>query len=113
MSSVNIVYKGSTESLSAKMGELDSTIQAAFSWLDQYIVFKGIIDVEVDVETTATGRFGGTGSVHDNLGMINGFNTWENASITESRTGIDVDPNTSEFIICKKSQGCLQRGLLK
>lgn len=98
MSNVNITYKGPIGSLNVQQA-LDSTIQAAFSWLDQYIVFKGIIDVEVDIETTATGRFGGTGPIHDYVGKVNGFDTWEHASITESRTGIDVDPNAPEFII--------------
>lgn len=98
MSNVNIVYKGPIESLNVQQA-LDSTIRAAFSWLDQYIVFKGDIDVEVDIETTATGRFGGTGSIHDYVGRINGFDTWEHASITESRTGIDADTGTPEFII--------------
>lgn len=98
MINVNLAYEGNVGSLDIKP-ELDTTVQAAFSWLDQYIVFKGIIDVEVIIEATSTGRFGGSGSVHENLGIINGFTTWEHASITESRTGIDVDPSTPEFTI--------------
>lgn len=94
----DITYTGATEVLDIK-SELDTAIQAAFSWLNQYIVFKGIPDVEVIIETTPTGRFSAAGLFHDYLGKVNGFDTWEHALTTESRTGIDADPRMPELYI--------------
>jgi hypothetical protein len=98
MSIANITYTGSIEKLDVKP-ELDTAIQAAFSWLNQYIVFKGSPDVEVIIETTSTGRLSAAGLLHDYLGKVNGFDTWEHALTTESRTGIDVDPYMPELYI--------------
>ncbi|MEZ5634740.1 hypothetical protein [Nitrosomonas sp.] len=95
---VKIDYKGPIDQLNIQ-AELENTIQASFEWLNQYIIFNGVIDVQINVDQTGTGRFSGTGPVHEYLGKINGVDTWENASITESRTGIDVDPNAPEYII--------------
>ncbi|MCB1985407.1 MAG: hypothetical protein H6936_00635 [Burkholderiales bacterium] len=98
MLDVKIDYRGSISQLDIQEA-LENTVQASFEWLDQYINFNGVIDVQINIDETSTGRFSGTGPVHEYLGKINGIDTWENASITESRTGIDIDPETPEFII--------------
>ncbi|MDR4520829.1 MAG: calcium-binding protein [Nitrosomonas sp.] len=98
MINVAIDYKGAVNQLSIQ-DELTEIIYEAFSWLDQHIVFKGTIDVNVNIEETSTGRFGGTGTVHEFLGTQDGLKTWEHTAITESRTGIDVNPYSPEFII--------------
>lgn len=98
MPEVKIDFNGPIYQLNIQ-AELENTIKASFEWLEQFITFNGIIDVQVNIDETSTGRFSGTGSVYEHLGKINGIDTWENASITESRTGIDVDPENPEYII--------------
>ena len=98
MYGVNIYYQGSIDRLNIQ-DALETSIHAAFEWLDQYVVLNGIIDVQVNIDETSTGRFSGTGPTHNHLGSINGFDTWENDSISESRTGIDANPATPEYII--------------
>lgn len=98
MFNVRINYIGPINQTNIKQA-LETSIQSSFQWLGQHVIFNGEIDVQVRIDETSTGRFSGTGSVHKYIGKINGFDTWEHASITESRTGIDIDPNTPEFFI--------------
>ena len=41
----------------ASLPLLQPTLQAAVDYLDRLLVFRGTLDVEIIVETTATGRF--------------------------------------------------------
>jgi hypothetical protein len=74
------------------------TLQAAIDYIEQFVVFRGTIDVEINVETTATGRFAATGSVAF-AGRRNGLDTWESALLAESRTGVDPHPNQPDIQI--------------
>jgi hypothetical protein len=77
---------------------LDLNIQAAFDWLAQHVVFQGTMDVEVVVVETETGRFAGSGPVTYRE-TLDGVLTYEQTSLAESRTGIDLDPSAPEFRI--------------
>jgi len=70
MFGVNIYYKGSIDKLNIQ-DALETSIYAAFEWLDQYVVLRGIIDVQINIDETSTGRFSGTGPTHNHLGSIN------------------------------------------
>jgi hypothetical protein len=74
------------------------TLQAAVDYIDRYVVFRGTIDIEINVESTATGRFGGGGSVAF-AGRRNGLDTYESALLAESRVGVDPDPNQPDLQI--------------
>lgn len=74
------------------------TLQAAVDYIDRYVVFRGTIDIEINVESTATGRFAATGSVAF-AGRRNGLDTWESALLAESRAGVDPDPNQPDIQI--------------
>ncbi len=78
--------------------ELENTIQAAISWLSQYIVFNGTIDIDIVVEETSTGRFGGSGST-SYIGNIDGIDTYGPALAEESITGLDPDLNAPDLFI--------------
>ena len=97
MPNVNIVYNDTAGKLAA-LPLLAATINAAIKYLDQFVVFKGTIDIQVNADVTATGRFSGSGSVSF-LTKKNGLDVYEAAQVTESRTGIDPSPDKPDFII--------------
>lgn len=77
---------------------LTSTINAAVSYLDQFVVFKGTIDIAIQVDTTPTGRFTVVGDAVS-LGFRSGLELFEASMVAESRTGIDPRPQTPDFTI--------------
>lgn len=97
MPNVNITYNDVAGKL-ASLPLLAATINAAIRYLDQFVVFKGTIDILVNADTTATGRFSGsyTASL---LGKKNGLDVYEASLVTESRTGIDPSPDKPDLII--------------
>jgi hypothetical protein len=74
------------------------TLQAALDYIDRYVVFRGTIDVEINVETTSTGRFAGSGDVSFK-GTVDGVDLWESALAAEARTGVDPNPGTADLSI--------------
>ena len=74
------------------------TLQAAVNYIDSYVVFRGTLDIEINVESTATGRFAGNGDVSF-AGRREGRDTWEASMVAESRTGIDPNPSKADFSI--------------
>jgi hypothetical protein len=74
------------------------TIRAAVDYLDQYIVFKGNVDIVVNVESTPTGRFAANGDISF-VGVRGGLNTWESSLLAESRNGVDPNPNKADLSI--------------
>lgn len=97
MPTVNITHKDPSGLLS-KLPLLGPTIQAALNYIGQYVVFKGVVDVSVEVETTSTGRFGGNGGTTYS-GKVNGFDIWEAEAEAESRTGIDPNTSSADLVI--------------
>ncbi len=97
MTAVNITTVDPTNQL-ATLPMLGATIRAAVSYLEQFVVFKGTLDIQILVETTSTGRFAGNGSVAY-VGVQNGLDTWEPAMLAESRSGTDPDPQVADFSI--------------
>ena len=82
----------------ASLPLLQPTLQAAVDYLDRLLVFRGTLDVEIIVETTATGRFAATGDTSF-AGRRNELDTWESAYLAESRTGVDPNPSQSDVTI--------------
>lgn len=97
MAFVNISYNDPTNFLPG-LPLLNTTIRAAVNYLDSYVVFKGVLNVEVRVQTTGTGRFEAYG---DNVlaGVSDGRNVFEASMLAESRSGIDPHPQTPDFTI--------------
>lgn len=97
MANVNITFNDPGGLLSS-VPLLAPTIRAAVSYLDQFVVFRGILDVNVNVETTSTGRFAGSGDLALTAPR-DGLETWESAMAAESRTGTDPHPGTPDLSI--------------
>jgi len=97
MANVSITYSDPTNFL-ASYPLLATTIQAAANYLDRFVVFRGILNVEVRVQTTTTRRFEAYG---DNVlaGVYDGRQTWESSMLAESRSGVDPRPQTPDFTI--------------
>lgn len=74
------------------------TLQAALDYIDRYVVIRGTVDVEIVVETTATGRFAGNGDIAY-AGRRNGLDTWESSLLAESRSGTDPNPAKADLFI--------------
>lgn len=77
---------------------LNETIRAAINYLDNLIVFKGGIEIDVNFSKTFTGRFSGGGDI-SYVGMIDGKETWEPSILAESRSGVDPNPKKPDFSI--------------
>jgi hypothetical protein len=84
--------------LLSKVPLLVATIQAATDYISQFVVFKGVVDVLVDVAVTPTGRFGGNGGLSF-VNKVNGIEIWEAEAEAESRTGIDPNASSADLII--------------
>lgn len=97
MANVNITFNDPGGLLSG-VPLLAPTIRAAVAYLDQFVVFQGILDIKVNVETTSTGRFAGSGD-QVLTAQRNGLETWESAMAAESRTGSDPHPDTPDLSI--------------
>jgi hypothetical protein len=97
MPTVNITHKD-PGGLLTNVPLLGPTIQAAINYLSTFIVFKGTLDVSVEVEATPTGRFGGNGGLAYS-GKVDGFDIWEAETEAESRAGVDPDPAGADLII--------------
>ncbi|MFZ6743618.1 DUF4214 domain-containing protein [Undibacterium sp. JH2W] len=97
MPNVNITYKDVAGKLAA-LPLLAATINAAIKYLDQFVVFKGTIDIQVNADITSTGRFSGT-YTSAYLGKKNGLDVYEASQATESRTGVDPSPDKPDLII--------------
>lgn len=74
------------------------TLQAAVDYLDRYVVFRGTLDIEINVESTSTGRFAGNGDISF-AGRRNGRDIWEASLVAESRTGVDPNPSKADLSI--------------
>lgn len=109
MALVNITYNDPLGVLRS-VPLIGPTIQAAADYLDQYVVFKGTLDITVNVEHTSTGRFSGTGGVSF-VGEKEGRGTWEATMIAESRSGVDPDPQAADFSIYVDPQSSYLAGL--
>jgi len=77
---------------------IEEAIRAAIRYLDQYLVFKGTIDIEIKVEETATGRFAGGGDMSW-VALRQGMHIYESSLAAESRTGIDPHPDKADITI--------------
>ncbi|MBY0409123.1 MAG: Ig-like domain-containing protein, partial [Burkholderiaceae bacterium] len=77
---------------------LEPTLKAAVDYLDQYVVFAGVLDIEINVMPTPTGRFEGSGDTVS-IGLQGGKETFEASMIRESRTGADPNPAKADFSI--------------
>ncbi|MFZ3003253.1 MAG: DUF4214 domain-containing protein [Undibacterium umbellatum] len=97
MPNVNITYNDVAGKLAA-LPLLAATINAAIRYLDQFVVFRGTIDIQINAETTSTGRFGGTNTT-SYFGKKNGLDVFEASQTAESRTGIDPSPDKPDLII--------------
>ncbi len=97
MANVNITFNDPGGLLSG-VPLLAPTIRAAVSYLDQFVVFQGILDINVNVETTSTGRFAGSGDLVL-TSQRGGLETWESAMVAESRNGADPHPDTPDLSI--------------
>lgn len=97
MATINITYNDPKGAL-ASVPLLGTTITAAINYLSQYVVFQGTLDVAVNVDSTSTGRFAGTGDTSF-VKTQNGIAIWESAGAAESRTGVDPHPQTPDFTI--------------
>lgn len=97
MATVNITLNDPANRLAA-VPLLVPTIQAAVDYLDRYIVFKGTVDIAVNVESTSTGRFAGNGDVAF-VGQRGGLDTWEASLVAESRSGVDPNPGQADLSI--------------
>ena len=74
------------------------TLQAAVDYIDRYLVFRGTLDVAINVEGTPTGRFSANGDTAY-VGLRNGLDTWEAAYLAESRSGTDPNPAVADVSI--------------
>ena len=97
MPNVNITYNDVAGKLAA-LPLLAATINAAIKYLDQFVIFKGTIDILVNVDATPTGRFSGS-YTPSYVGKKNGLDLYEASQVTESRTGIDPSPDKPDLII--------------
>lgn len=97
MPNVNITYNDVAGKL-ATLPLLAATINAALKYLDQFVVFKGAIDILVNVDTTSTGRLSGS-NTPSLIGKKNGLDLYEASQATESRTGVDPSPDKPDLII--------------
>lgn len=97
MATVNVTLNDPQHRLDA-VPLLVPTIRAAVDYLDRYLVFRGTVDVAVNVESTSTGRFAGNGDISF-VGRRGGFDTWESSLAAEARTGTDPDPAKADLSI--------------
>ncbi|MES2126752.1 MAG: DUF4214 domain-containing protein [Pseudomonadota bacterium] len=97
MADVKITYTDPNNTLAA-YPLLGSNIEAAIRYLDQYVVFKGTVDINVVVEATSTGRFSGNGDIAY-VGKTNGMDIWEASLIKESVDGVDPNPSKADLVI--------------
>ena len=74
------------------------TLQAAVDYIDRFVVFRGTLDIEINVESTSTGRFAGNGDTSF-AGRREGRDTWEASLVAESRTGVDPNPAKADLSI--------------
>lgn len=74
------------------------TLQAAVDYIDRHVVFRGTLDIEINVETTSTGRFAGNGDITF-VGRRDGRDIWEASMAAEARTGVDPNPFKADFSI--------------
>ena len=97
MPNVNISYSDPSNSLAA-FPLIGATIDAVVRYLDQYLVFKGTLDINVVVEATSTGRFSGGGDIVG-AGVKNGMELYEASLVAEARTGIDPNPGKADLVM--------------
>ncbi|MBI3728238.1 MAG: DUF4214 domain-containing protein [Burkholderiales bacterium] len=97
MPNVNITYNDVAGKLAA-LPLLAATINAAIKYLDQFVIFRGTIDILVNADSTSTGRFSGS-YTSSYVGKKNGLDVYEASQATESRTGIDPSPDKPDLII--------------
>lgn len=93
------ITKNDPGGLLAGVPLLDATIRAAVAYLEQYVVFKGTLDIDVQVVTTDTGRFAGTGDSALRGKDAQGLDLWEASLLAESRAGVDPRPATADLTI--------------
>ncbi len=74
------------------------TLQAAVDYIDRFVVFRGTLDIEINVESTSTGRFSATGDTAF-AGRRDGRDTWESSLVAEARTGVDPNPSKADVSI--------------
>lgn len=74
------------------------TLQAAVDYIDRFVVMRGTVDIELNVESTSTGRFSATGDTAF-AGRRNGRDTWESSLVAEARTGVDPNPSKADVSI--------------
>jgi hypothetical protein len=74
------------------------TLQAAVDYIDRFVVFRGTLDIEINVESTSTGRFAGSGDTSF-AGRRDGRDTWEASLVAESRTGTDPNPAKADLSV--------------
>ncbi|HEU4851771.1 MAG TPA: DUF4214 domain-containing protein [Telluria sp.] len=89
---------------------LEPTIRAAMDLLAQYVLFDGVADIHVVVDSTPTGRFaaGGDSSL---VGRFDGIDLWEASFAYESRTGTDTDPALADITIYIDPESAYLAGL--
>jgi serralysin len=95
MSNVNIIYTD-PKGLLANLPLIGPNVKAALDYLGQFVVFNGTIDVEIVVDATPTGRFGGNGDIVY-AGTKNNLKLWEPSLADEARTGIDQHPDKADL----------------
>lgn len=74
------------------------TLQAAVDYIDRFVVFRGTVDIELNVENTSTGRFSANGDTAF-VGRRNGRDTWESSLVAEARAGVDPNPSKADVSI--------------
>lgn len=97
MAQVNISYVDPNHVLDT-LPLLETTLRAAVAYLDTFVVFKGTLDIRIQVQPTSAGRFEAYGDT-SYAGLSNGLKTWEAAMVAESRQGVDPHPQTPDFTI--------------
>lgn len=93
MAAINVTINDPQGRL-ASLPLLVPTIQAALNTLDQYLVFRGTVDITITAET-GTGRLTGIGGLQP-VGQRDGRDTFESAMASESRSGQDLSPEAAD-----------------
>jgi hypothetical protein len=97
MPDVKISYTDPTNSLAA-LPLIGTTIEAVIRYLDQFLVFKGTIDINVVVESTSTGRFSGGGDIVF-AGSSKGIELYESSLAAQARSGSDPNPGKADLVM--------------
>ncbi len=78
---------------------LQPTLRAALHHIEQYLTVGGMLDVEVRVDATATGRISAVAGMLTTTTTVAGLQILEPGALTETRTGVDFDPSRAEIIV--------------